>query len=524
MRKIFLATGILVVLLLAGAAAWFVWTLRPERVRQHLITAVSDRFAARVDVETAEISIVPRPAINGTRLRLHLRDAAADLPPLVSVNAFEASAPFTGLVGPKVRLGKVSLVGTDIRVPPGGLKQSVESLEVNPPGGTRRERTSIVIDEIVSRDARLEIATRKANKLPRVFEIHDLVMRGFGLPEGARFQAGVTNAIPRGRVETTGVFGPWLTEEPTLTPIRGEYSFRNADLDDIKGINGTLSSVGQYRGTLERIEVDGQTETPNFSIDLANQPVPLFTRFKAIVDGTNGDTWLDRVDAKLGQSNIVASGAVVRERDVKGRHVALDIQIREARIEDVLRLAVKAAKAPMTGRMDLTTTFLLPAGEQDVIDRLHLNGQFRLAQARFSNIDVQRRIEALSLRARGKEDAEPTGDGSSVVSNLRGRFVMRGAKLDFKELTFSIPGAVVQLAGIYDMRGESLDFQGELLVEASLADMTSGFKAFLARLAQPFFRRPGGGSRFPIKITGPRSKPEFGLDMGRVFRRGDKKS
>jgi hypothetical protein len=91
-------------------------------------------------------------------------------------------------------------------------------------------------------------------------------------------------------------------------------------------------------------------------------------------------------------------------------------------------------------------------------------------------------------------------------------------------LTFSIPGAVVQLAGIYDMRGESLDFQGELLVEASLADMTSGFKAFLARLAQPFFRRPGGGSRFPIKITGPRSKPEFGLDMGRVFRRGDKKS
>jgi hypothetical protein len=512
-RRVLLLTGTPVVLLLAGVAAWFAWALRPERVREHLVAAVSDRFAARVDAETAQVSIVPRPAINGTRLSIHLRDAAADLPPLVSVNAFEASAPLTGLLGPRVRLGNVRLVGTDIRVPPGGLTGLRQGY-----GGQRR--TSIVIDEIVSRDGRLEIATRKANKLPRVFEIHDLVMRGFGLPEGARFQAGVTNAIPRGRVETTGVFGPWLTEEPTLTPIRGEYSFRNADLDDIKGINGTLSSVGQYRGTLERIEVDGQTETPDFSIDLANQPVPLFTRFKTIVDGTNGDTWLDRVDAKLGQSNIVASGAVVRDRDVKGRHVALDIQIREARIEDVLRLAVKAAKAPMSGRIDLTTTFLLPAGEQDVIDRLHLNGQFRLAQARFSNIDVQRRIEALSLRARGKEDAEPTGDGSSVVSNLRGRFVMRSATLDFKELTFQIPGAVVQLAGIYDMRSESLDFQGELLVEASLADMTSGFKAFLARLAQPFFRRPGGGSRFPIKITGPRSKPEFGLDMGRVFKRG----
>lgn len=523
MRRILLIAGILAVLLIAGGAAWFAWQLRPDRVREHIISAVSNRFAARVEVDAAMVDIVPRPSITGSRLRIHLLNADAQLPPLVSVNSFEASAPFTGLVGPRVQLGNVTLGGTDIRIPPGGLKPAVASLDNGQATNTRREdRTSIVIDEIVSHDARLEIATRKANKLPRVFEIHDLIMRGFGLPEGARFQAGVTNAIPRGRVETTGVFGPWQTEDPSLTPIRGEYSFRNAKLDDIKGIGGILSSVGQYRGTLERIEVDGQTETPDFSIDIANQPVPLFTRFKAIVDGTNGDTWLDRVDARLGQSNIVASGAVVRERDVKGRHVALDIQIRDARIEDVLSLAVKAAKAPMTGRMELTTTFLLPAGEQDVIDRLNLNGRFRLAQARFSNIDVQRRIETLSLRARGKEDAEAADTGPSVVSNLRGRFVMRGAKIDFTELTFTIPGAEVQLAGLYDLRKEALDFKGELLVDASLADMTSGFKSFLARLAQPFFRRDGGGSRFPIKISGPRSKPEFGLDMSRVFRRGAK--
>jgi hypothetical protein len=523
MKRLILIAGVVALVGLIAAAAWFVWALRPERVRDHLIAAVSNRFAARVDVDTAMVSIYPRPAITGSRLRIHLRNADTDLPPLLSVNAFQASAPFSGLIGPRYRLGNVTLGGIDIRIPPGGLKPAAASLDTGRPNESRREdRSSLVIDEVVSKDARLEIASRKANKLPRVFEIHDLIMRGFGLPDGAHFQAGVTNAIPRGRVETTGVFGPWLTEEPTLTPIRGEYSFRNANLDDIKGIGGILSSVGQYRGTFERIEVDGQTETPDFSIDLANQPVPLFTRFKAIVDATNGDTWLDRVDAKLGQSNIVASGAVVRERDVKGRHIALDIQIRDARIEDVLQLAVKAAKAPMTGRMELTTTFLLPAGEQDVIDRLNLNGRFRLAQARFSNIDVQRRIEALSMRARGQEDAEATGTGSSVVSDLRGRFVMRGAKIDFKELTFKIPGAEVQLAGLYDLHNESLDFKGELLVDASLADMTSGFKSFLARLAQPFFRRQGGGSRFPIKIAGPRSKPEFGLDMSRVFRRGDK--
>jgi AsmA-like C-terminal region len=521
MRRLILLVVLACVLVVAGGAGWLAWALRPNRIREHLITAVSDRFDARVEVTSAQIAILPRPAIGGTRLRLHLRDAG-DAPPLVSVDAFEASAPMRGLIGPKVHLGNVTLSGTDIRIPAGGLRPAVASFDTGTQSSPGEPRSSIVIDEIVSRDARLEIATRKPNKLPRVFEIHDVVMRGFGLPEGARFQAGVTNAIPRGRVETTGTFGPWVTEDPTLTPVRGEYAFKSADLNDIKGISGILSSVGQYRGTLERIEVDGQTETPDFSLDISNQPVSLSTRFKAIVDGTNGDTWLDRVDARLGQSNIIASGAIVRERDVKGRHVALDIQIREARIEDVLRLAVKADKAPLTGRMEMRTTFLLPAGEKDVIDRLTLDGQFRLAQARFSNINIQRRIEALSQRARGKEDAEPTGDGSSVVSNLRGRFVMRGAKLDFKELTFTIPGAEVQLAGIYDLHGEALDFKGELLLEASLSDMTSGFKSLLARLAQPFFRRPGGGSRFPIRISGPRSKPEFGLDMGRVFRRGSR--
>jgi hypothetical protein len=49
--------------------------------------------------------------------------------------------------------------------------------------------------------------------------------------------------------------------------------------------------------------------------------------------------------------------------------------------------------------------------------------------------------------------------------------------------------------------------------------MTSGFKSMLARLAQPLFRRPGGGSRLPIRISGTRANPAFGLDIRRVFGR-----
>jgi AsmA-like C-terminal region len=497
-------------------AVYVVWDLRPQRIEQRIIAALIDRFDSNVTVGSADIAVFPRLTASGTDLTFRYQ-GRTDVPPLVTIPSFAASAPISGALGSRLRLASVRLEGLQIYMPPDRLK-SVD-------GGSGRPQLKgkipdLYVDEIVSRAARLEIASKKPGRLPRVFEIHDLVMNDFSSRGAAKFQAGVTNPIPRGRVETNGSFGPWQADEPRLTPISGQYSFTGANLDDIKGIGGILSSVGSYRGTLERIEVQGQTETPQFSIDIGGQPVPLSTKFKAIVDGTNGDTWLERVDAILGQSPIVASGAIVRTEDVKGRRVTLDVQLNQARIEDVMRLAVKSNKPPLSGRVDLTTAFLLPQGDEDVINRLRLNGRFNLAEARFANVDVQKRLTALSLKARGKEEGDPETEGASIVSRLRGKFALRHAVLEFEELTFAVPGAMVQLEGTYTLHDEQLNFHGDLMVDASLADMTTGFRSLLARLAQPFFRRKGGGTQLPIKITGPRSKPEFGLDVGRVFRRG----
>jgi hypothetical protein len=460
------------------------------------------------------VAIVPKPRVAGTGLKIR-HNGRTDVPPLISLDSFEASASIPGLVRSPIHLHTVTLGGLEIYVPPGGLKMGNKDDDAHQPHAERP--SPILIDRIESTMGRLVIQSRKPGRLPRIFEINDLVMTDFGLPAGSPFSAGVLNPIPRGRVETTGNFGPWHADEPGLTPISGAYTFANADMDVIKGISGILSSVGNYRGRLERIEVDGQAEIPDFSIDLAGQPVPLTTKFKAIVDGTNGDTFLDRVEATLGKSSILAHGSVVRTQEVKGRHVTLDIEINDARLEDLMRLTVKAAKPPMTGSVDVRTKFLLPAGEPDVIDRLQLDGAFSVAKARFANVDVQKKIATLSLRGRGEETAVP--DGNSVVSNMSGKFVMKNGRLTFTGLSFAVPGAVVQLDGSYDMHAETIDFTGYLLTEATLADMTSGIKSVIARLAQPLFRRPGGGSKLPIRISGPRNKPAFGLDVKRVFKK-----
>ena len=511
MKKAFL---IITAALLVAAVVAVTWGVRATpRVRERLIAALNERFETRIDLETLDVALMPRPRVAGSGFKFR-KGGRTDVPPLISLGSFEASAGIMGLLRSPIHLKTVSLHELEIYVAPGGLRMGGGDEEHQ----AHAERPSpILIDRIESAAARLVIPSRKPGRLPRIFEINDLVMTDFGVTGGSPFSAGVLNPVPRGRVETTGSFGPWHADEPGLTPVSGSYTFTNADMDVIKGISGILSSVGEYRGRLERIEVDGQAEIPDFAIDLAAQPVPLSTRFTAIVDGTNGDTFLERVEATLGESKILAHGSVVRTEEVKGRHVTLDVEIDGARMEDLMRLAVKSAKPPLTGNVDIRTKFLLPAGEADVIDRLQLDGAFSIGQARFANVDVQKKIATLSLRGQGEETAVP--DGQSVVSNMSGKFVMKDSRLTFTGLSFAVPGAVVQLDGTYEMRGETLNFTGYLLTEATLADMTSGIKSVIARLAQPLFSRKGGGSRLPIRISGPRAKPAFGLDVKRVFRR-----
>ena len=59
-----------------------------------------------------------------------------------------------------------------------------------------------------------------------------------------RYDADLTIPKPPGTVRSTGNFGPWNASEPGDTPLKGDYTFDNADLGIFAGIAGTLSSKG----------------------------------------------------------------------------------------------------------------------------------------------------------------------------------------------------------------------------------------------------------------------------------------
>lgn len=484
-------------------------TSRTSWTRERLVTTLSERLDADVELGALAVSTFPMVRITGQKLTVRKRGAAAA--PLIAIDRFTVEGGILGLLRRERRFSTVHLDGLVITIGHRQAGKADADGEVNGP-------SRVYIDRVLAHEAKLIIVPKRAGKTPKVFAIHDLALRDVGFNRAMPFEALLTNPVPEGDIDVTGSFGPWIAHDPGATPVSGRFEFKNADLGTIKGIGGMLDAEGAFDGVLERIAVRGTTVTPDFSVDVGGGTVPLQTRFDAVVDGTDGDTHLRRIEATFRRTSLVATGAVTGTPGVKGRHVTLDVDMGRGRIEDVLRLAVDASEPLMTGDMRMKTGLRLPPGKAPVSERLELAGAFDLSRGEFADGAVQRKLVSLSRRGRGAND-EAVAAGE-VVSDLRGTFEMSRGVLDFSSLTFGVPGAQVRIAGRYGLRTQALDFLGHLRMQATVSQaMGGGVKGFFLKPFDPLFKRDGAGAVVPIKIEGTRKEPKFGLDYGRVLTR-----
>jgi hypothetical protein len=341
--------GTLVALTIAAAAG-----SRTEKLRRLVIDALADRLDSEVELGAFSVDIFPTVTVRGQGVAIRHK-GRRDLPPLVSVGSFSMEGGIIGLLSRPRRFRTVTLTELRINIPPGGMKiDRPQDAAAAPAGDT--PRSPFIINRLEANDAELRIIPRTVGKEPKLFAIHALEMRELGVAERMPFDAQLTNPVPKGMIQTKGEFGPWRKDDPSATPLVGRYTFARADLSTIKGIAGILESTGEFGGQLERIAVKGETRTPDFRLDISEQPVELTTRFQAVVDGTDGDTYLNDVHANFGRTSLTAKGAVTGTPGVKGRTVKLDVRIDEGRIEDLLRLAVKAEQPLMEGDVALATS------------------------------------------------------------------------------------------------------------------------------------------------------------------------
>lgn len=494
-----------------------------DKARARLIAALEERFDATVEVGELRLQMVPTIRAEGRGLTIRHR-GRTDVPPLITIPHFSAEGSLTSFL--HRHISRVDIEGLDIEIPPDRMRDAGAEVTSGDDVGDNTLARTFVVDDLYATGARLSIIPSEEGKNPKQWVIHDLHMKSLGVGRSMPFQARLTNAVPPGEIATEGSFGPWKQDDPGETPLEGAFIFDRADLGVFEGISGLLSAHGQFGGKLERLDVHGETDTPQFRVvKTGGHAVPMHTTYHAIVDGTNGNTLLEDVDAKILNTRIRARGGVIGKPHVDGRTVSLDVTIAGGRIEDIMRMVVAAPKAPMDGGLQLQTKFVLPPGDVDVVKKLRLDGKFGLSRARFTNPDVQKKIVELSQRGSGKvgdkaEDVDP----AKVSSRFDGRFKLGDGRLDIPDVTFDVQGATVQLAGEYGLVSEAIDFKGTLFMDVKVSETTTGIKHMLLKLVDPLFKRDGGGSAIPIKITGTRAEPSFGLDKGRVFSRKPRRS
>ncbi len=501
-RKILLVVGLFIVALAVLANVLAVG-IRSD-IKSSIKRSLEDRYESVAEIRDFQVSLFPQvhAVARGIVLRYQGR---TDIPPLITIDKMTLSTGLIGLLRSPKHVASVHLEGLQMRVP--SRTERAASANVN---FANKIAIPMVVDEMTSGEALLETLPQEKGILPHEFHIRRFVIESYGLDRPSPFHATLINFEPPGDIESEGEFGPWHPDEPGGTPLEATYRFASGDLASLRAISGTLSSTGKYGGVLDHIDVEGFTDTPNFALKDVGNSVSLKTHYFATLDGTNGNTYLKSIEVRLLHSTINVSGEISPTPGVNGRHIALKFNSQDARLEDFLLLAAKGKEPAMRGAISLEMMIDVPAGDEPLINSLSLRGRFGVAGGSLTSASAQNKLDSLSRGGQGQPKNELIQD---VISDLRGRFTFGKGVVTVSSLTFSVPGAIVQLGGTYKVLADDLDLHGHLLLDVKLSKATTGAKSFFLKFADSYFKSVAGGASVPIKVTGSRHDPAFGLDL-----------
>jgi hypothetical protein len=488
-------------------------------LRQQAILYLRERFHS--DVELADLHVsLPRLSplrwavtqgrgsqvwVDGAGLVLRHK-GRTDIPPMFAIRKFSFAVDVAGLFGKRKVVPVVDVDGLELNLPP---KEERPALgEAKPADRGEVNKSGVLLEEVRIQNAVLVMLPKDRAKKPLRFDIHQLDLHSAGTGVPMNYAARLTNPTPPGEIQSSGNFGPWNSEEPGDTPLAGDYVFEHADLGVFHGIAGILTSHGRFEGELDTITAKGEATVPDFRLKRSGNRVPLTAKFEVQVDGTNGDTTLKPVVARLGSTQFTTSGVVFKREGDAHRQIHLDVNMPNGKMRDVLLLAMRDSPF-MEGNLKLKTKLVIPPLTGKVVQKLQLDGAFQVSDGHFLRSTIQDQIDNLSRRGQGQPKNQEIDE---VISTMSGKFKLDDEVISFQDLTFGVSGADVSLNGSYSLAQDSLDFHGALKLQAKISQTMSGWKHWLLKPVDPFFAKNGVGTYLKIKVAGNAKAPKFGLD------------
>jgi hypothetical protein len=354
------------------------WPFRREAVVKDL----QDASLSKVDVGSFRGTYFPRPGCVLERV-IFQHSPKAGTPPLITVDRIRIESGFLGLFSKHVK--RIRAEGMRILIPPRGADEHFQT----------PQRSTFVIDDLIADGAVLELARRDPSDPSLKFTFHSFSLSNVGSSGPASFKAELSNPEPPGEITTAGQFGPWNADDVGKTVVAGDYTFQHADLGVFHGIAGLLSSSGKFAGVLDRIEVQGGTDTPHFTVTSSSHEVQLRTQFHAVVNGENGDTLLQGVAAKFWKTTVWSEGSVAGRAGQRGKTASLQLTARNGRIQDILLLFAKSLRAPMSGTVSFQAKVSIPPGTRPFLEKVGLQGDFGIAAGSFTKSDTQEGVNNL---------------------------------------------------------------------------------------------------------------------------------
>jgi hypothetical protein len=490
---------------LIGAAigSYFVSSNWPYRFRK-IRPLLEDDLASQVEVTSYHRTYFPHPGFVATGLTLR-RKTALDLPPFGHAETMVVQGRWRDLLLLQQRVMTVEVTGLHIVIPPIGSRANHKNF---PPGSSSDfTGPDTAVEMFKFHNTVFEIMKNDGSRL--IFPIRELDLARFEKNQAVNYAVDMQNAIPSGRIQARGSFGPLNAKQIGVTPVSGSFTFNTVNLHDVGNIAGTLASKGQFRGPLSAIEAQADSLTPNFSVD-DGKPTRIAASIQCTVNGTNGDVAIHDIEAHTGKTTVRAIGTVQGspDQDSSGKVSNFDIDVQAGRAEDVLRPFIHD-DVPITGSVWLRShAYLAPSSTGGgFLHRLHVNGTFNVPAERVSDHDTEKSLSAFSQRAQGKKTPESDQDQSSsaaadVLSSVKGPAQIRDGIASSQHLTFNIPGAQADLGGTFNFHNKAVHLVGNLRMDTDISHTATGFKSFLLKPLAPFFEKKKAGALVAIAVTG----------------------
>ena len=481
-------------LVLASIGFYFIsanWPYRYRKIRPML----EDDLAGQIEVTSYHRVYFPRPGFVATGLTLR-RKTAPNLPPLGHAEMMEVEGRWSDLLFLRQRVQDVEVTGLHIVVPPIGSQAN----HANFPPGSSSDFTGpdTAIEMFKIHNSILEIMENSGKRL--IFPIRELDLAHFEKNQAIHYSLDMQNAIPSGRIQSRGTFGPLNARQMGATPVSGSFTFTSVNLHDVGDIAGTMAAQGEFHGPLAALQAQADTVTPNFSVH-GGTATQVEGSVQCTVNGTNGEVALHPIETHLGKTTVVAIGSV----EGSPKSTNLDIEVKRGRAEDVMRPFLRG-QVPIAGPVWLRShAYLAPAGRGGFLHRLHITGAFNVPSERVTDQQTEKSLTDFSHRAQDDRDKKQSADSDAAtdaLSSLQGPVRIEDGIVSTTHMAFRIPGAQADLGGTFNFHTKAVHLVGTLRMDTDISHAATGFKSFLLKPLAPFFHKKNAGALVPIAVTG----------------------